>query len=358
MRKIPLLCTLLLLAALHTPCALADITMRANTSALMGTPAPVDPADIAALDDYMAQLAILSQKDERIAKVTYAESTLRARGCGPVSMSNAVIGCLEVRDEATAVAMVKELTRLLVPRYRRGKAYLHPSLLGDALNRRSRSEEAEEFPAMAAVTASFPGAVCFSEGEIDRQRLLSAAKAGRSMIFAGRTVLNGDWSGIVSLVRALHEAGRDDILLYLGMCDAGKKTHYTPLRSGDSGHYLSLCVPVGAFWNEGALYVLDSLPRGIQGEEVSSESVYHVRYPFVEGRATNDIRFRAVFTAARVSTRVIRLCLIPEAQQALGEALSLGADEAEALHIEQMRPLVLFGGCSLLINTRGIEAAK
>ena len=60
----------------------------------------------------------------------------------------------------------------------------------------------------------------------------------------------------------------------------------------------------------------------------------------------------------RVNTRVIRLCLIPEAQQALDEALALGADEAQALHVEQMRPLILFGACSMLVNTRGIDLVK
>lgn len=319
-------------------------------AALLILPAAALPE---APDAYMARLAIQSQKSECFAEVVYAGSTLNARGCGPVSVSNAVIGCLGVQDEALAVEMVRELTRLLVPRARRGKAYLNLSLLGDAVTREARLAQAEAFPAMAAVMSDFGGETCVYPGEIDQERLLAAAVSGERAIFVGQTAVQENWAYIVSLVRALHEAGRDDVMIYLARCDAGKKRHTTPLRSGDSGHYLSLCLPVGAFWNEGALYVLDSLPRAIGGEEASSESVYHVRYPFVTGSTVNDIRFREVFTAARVSTTVIRLSLTPQALGALEEALAAGADETQALHVQQLSPLVLFGSCSMLINTQG-----
>ena len=329
-----LLCALLLLTVLLSPCALADT---------------------AALDDYMARLAILAQRDERLLDVTYAESSLKERGCGPMSMTNAVVGCLGVQDEAQAVNMAREMTQLLVPRERRGKGYMHISLLEDALDREARLAQKDAFPTMAAVVSGFPGNISYSDQKINESRLKAAAGLGITKLFIGRAIIQENWGYIISLVRMLHEAGRDDIVLYLAQCDAGKKRHSTPLRSGDSGHYLSLAVPVGAFWSEGAIYVLDSLPRAIQGEEVSSESVYHVRYPFVDQNTINDKRFRSVFCASRVSPTVIRLSLTQEQRNLLAQAQSAGADEAQALLEKQMSPLVLFGGCTLLVNTGGIE---
>ena len=328
-----LLCALLLLTVLLSPSALADT---------------------AALDDYMARLAILAQRDERLADVVYAESTLKERGCGPMSVTNAVVGCLGVQDEAQAVSMAREMAQLLVPWERRGRGYMHFSLLELALDPEARQAQKEAFPIMAAVMGSFPGVVSYTDGKINERRLKAAARLGKTKLFIGRAYIQENWAYIISLVRMLHEAGRDDIVLYLAQCDAGKKNHGTPLRSGVSGHYLSLAVPVGALWNDGSLYVLDSLPRAIQGEEVSSESVYHVSYPFVDQNTTNDKRFRSVFCASRVSPTVIRLSPTQEARSMLAQAHAAGADETQAQLERQMMPLFLFGGCTLLVNTEGI----
>ena len=354
MPKKPLLCTLLLLAVLLAPCAMADVAVTADTDAWMDAAAPMDSMNIPALDDYMARLAILAQRDERLAGVVYAESTLKERGCGPMSVTNAVVGCLGVQDEAQAVSMAQEMTQLLVRRERRGRGYMHISLLESALDPEARQAQKEDFPTMAAVMGSFPGVVSYTDGKINERRLKAAARLGKTKLFIGRAYIQENWDYIISLVRMLHEAGRDDIVLYLAQCDAGKKRHGTPLRYGDSGHYLSLAVPVGALWNDGLLYVLDSLPRAIQGEEVSSESVYHVRYPFVDQNTVNDKRFRSVFCASRVSPTVIRLSPTQEERSRLAQAHAAGADETQAQLERQMTPLFLFGGCTLLVNTGGI----
>ena len=51
MPKKPLLCTLLLLAVLLAPCAMADVAVTADTDAWMDAAASMDSMDILALDD-------------------------------------------------------------------------------------------------------------------------------------------------------------------------------------------------------------------------------------------------------------------------------------------------------------------
>ena len=152
----------------------------------------------------------------------------------------------------------------------------------------------------------------------------------------------------MALLMALHGMGMDDATLCLACAGAGTEASGAPLRSGKSGHYLTVLFHVGTFAESGTVYVLDSLPRALAGEPYTpygTADEMHTQYGFVQ-----DSAFNRNFTAARISPTVIRLSLT---QNAL-EALRAEPEEtALARRARLMKPLILFGPCVMMLSLPG-----
>lgn len=83
---------------------------------------------------------------------------------------------------------------------------------------------------------------------------------GAQTLIVGRMNVYPDWTEAVQLLMGLHERGIDEATLCLACIGAGTKCSGAPLRTGQSGHYLTVFFHVGSFAEDGTVYVLDSLP--------------------------------------------------------------------------------------------------
>lgn len=339
-RRLLSLCLLLLCAATG---ALAEETYM---------PALTNPVDQA-----IQQLAILSQQDAVFDGVPYDSGRLTDRGCGPVSLSNAIIASFGVTDKETAVGIVMETMEILTPdgdwARRRINLTSQPRLFDAQLL------ASGEYPNLSASVGAYAGAIYPDIEEYTAEEtLVRVDQAARPSVLTSRVYVNSSWDTVVRILLELHSRGLDDATLCVARGDAGTKRSYMPLRSGKSGHYLTLMFHVGSFIESGAVYVLDSLPRAIAGEEFGSTLLCHSQYPFVNDNPKNAFNTR--YTASRISPSVIKLSYTPDvllqmqalqATPAASEAARLDAlVEARA---RQLYPLVLYGSCTMFISLPG-----
>ena len=301
------------------------------------------------MDGRMQRLSVLSQRDEAIGELAYHTATVQRRGCMPVSIVNALIASFGVTDRETAIGLVQETLSLLVPRGSRGKAPVDLLGLSALLDPALRAEEREAYPNLAKTVGAYPGDVRVTQARLSAREVLKQLDGAQTpLMLVSRMAVYPDWTEAVALLMALHGMGMDDATLCLACMGAGTEASGAPLRSGRSGHYLTVFFHVGTFAESGTVYVLDSLPRALADEPFTpygAANEMHAQYGFVQ-----DSAFNRNFTAARVSPTVIRLSLT---QTAL-EALRAEPEEtASARRVRLMKPLILFGPGVMMLSLPG-----
>lgn len=298
------------------------------------------------VDAQMAQLGIITQRAESIAKIKYNEGTVHKSGCMPVSLANGIAASFGVTDPETTEGLVRELITMLVPRWLKGKTGIELQDMPDVLNPALRMSEEETYPYLAKTVGAYPGDLIFMEKRMNAREALEHIDAAQApFMLAGRMYLYPDWTEAVQIIMGLHERGMDDVTLCFACLGTGKKGSAAPLRLGSSGHYLSVFIHVGAFMENGAVYVLDSIPRALRDETISAGGDLREYYAFARERPTR--KFNVRFYATRVSTTIIRLSLRPE----MMETVYAGPEETELeRRVELMSFLPLYGYSVAMIS--------
>lgn len=294
-------------------------------------------AENAPMDAWMRNLSVMSQRDDAVAELAYNTATVQRRGCMTVSLANGMITTFGVTDPETAAGLVRETIALLVPRHLRGKAPIDLPGLPDLLDPALRAGEREAYPNLAKTVGAYRGGVRYLGGLLRTQEVLCGLDGTQTLI-VGRMNVYPDWTEAVQLLMGLHERGMDEAMLCLACIGAGTKCSGAPLRTGQSGHYLTVFFHVGSFAEDGTVYVLDSLPRALEGEPYGLTCEVHTRYPFVDDSPANG--FSRNYRAVRISPTVIRLSFTQEAL----DVLHAEPEETElAQRVKLMKPLILFG---------------
>lgn len=262
------------------------------------------------VDRYVQRLCIMSQRDAAFEGIAYNNGYLSARGCQPVSIANALIAVLGVEDEEAGADIVKETAQLLVhPKYA-GKTRVDLSRLALLLDVQARAQETQAYPQLARVIGAYPGEILISEETIDEAALREyIEETDGAFVLTGQMSVDPEWTTMLNVIASLDEMGMDDARVCLANVGAGRASTGTPLGLGDSGHYLTVLIHVGMFMAQGRVYVLDSLPRAIEGEASGYTEVLRSPYPFAERKNA----FTDRFDAGRISETVIRLSLHDEA---------------------------------------------
>lgn len=283
------------------------------------------------LDQRIQALCVMSQRDEAFEGFPYNDGLLTIRGCMPVSIANSVIASFGVTDRETAVEIVKETANLLVFPKARGKGRVELTYLPSYLSPEERAQQADEFPNMAGTVGAYTGEVRLLDGTMDaavvKEQLETMQAPG---MLVGRMTVYPDWSEMIRLMETLEKLGHREATICITHAGAGTESSKAPLRSGDGGHYITLFAHVGTFVEEGRIYVLDSLPRAIAGEESGYTMVLRRPYPFWQEYTD----FRKIFDAKRISPTVIRLSVLDKEEWTLAD---------ETGKAERMNHLIAFG---------------
>ncbi len=308
----------------------------------------VSPVRASSYDRAAASLAFIAQKDAPVASIPYNNLSFGVAGCGPASITNALIAVFGVTDPATAHAMAPEVLHLLSHGRDYKEAMVNISWFNRLFDPSMLANERDGSPVLSSLLMQRSGGLVLSDAPLHAEEMAEAARPlAPGAILTGRVTVRESWRELVSLMYALHEAGRDDARVTLAFAGVGKSDNGTPLRSGKGGHYLSVMLHVGSFFEDGSVYVIDSLPRALAGEPFGEGEPYAVAYGFTLDRASTP--FNQTYDAARVRREVIRLSLSPEAQARLDSCPPDG-EARITLHSELLAPLVLFGPCLLFVT--------
>ncbi|MBQ7887006.1 MAG: hypothetical protein IJ313_08955 [Clostridia bacterium] len=295
------------------------------------TPQLTDPQDQAA-----QRLGVMSQRDGAFEGLRYNGGYLTARGCQPVSVTNALIAALGVEDRQAAIALVKEAAEVLVIERARGTGRMELSRMQTLLSRQDRMAQAQDYPQLAAAVGGYAGEITVLEGQLDATAACEYFMQRPSGMLVGRMTVHPDWTALLEIVQRLHEMGMDGATLCLASVSAGTEPSGTPFGSGKGGHYLTLMMHVDTFAQQGRMYVLDSLPRALAGEESGYTCALRSPYPF----SKEKMGFAKAFDAGRISETVIRLTPADEA------AWQSASVEQRA---KMLAPLILYGPGVLMI---------
>ena len=324
---------------------------------LQPLPELTDPFDL-----YMRDLAVISQQEEAVYLFPYRGSCLNNCGCGPVCVANGIIASLGVTDREDAYQIVFETTKLMVPDGMYKRDHISINLIDRLMDKAQREATKERHPALGKYVAGFPGSIAAGNDTLDGQVVSELLRSGQMPdVLIGRAYVQNSWYEIARIMDALYEAGCKDATLCLSYAGAGKSDSHAPLRSGANGHYVSLLLHAQTLYESGALYVLDSLPRALEGEFFSRDFEYHVQYRFLEDGP--DDAFNRIYAPSRISATVIKLGLGESAHSALKAASAQSyATEDErrnalvALHTQHLDPIELTGRCvvTIALNRDGL----
>ena len=202
----------------------------------------------------------------------------------------------------------------------------------------ARTASWDTYPALNGLLDQWPGTILWAE-----PTALEDQTAGlRPLLLMADNLPMSDLGDLVRTADRLHAQGEDDALLVLGRVAVGALSSGVPLSYGNSGHFMTLLLPVGEFARSGTLYTVDSLPRSLGPEE---DERYSARYTFAVDHwsAYQALkRFHQTWEAQRVNDNVLRMQLTEEAAQALA-AYQSGAGEDP--RPSQIRQLGLYGKC-------------
>lgn len=293
------------------------------------------------IDQMVQRMAVMSQRDEAFEGVPYDGGLLTQRGCLPVSMANSVIAAFNITNREAAAGVVTETARVLVDPRKRGKVRAELRYLPTLLSVQDRAEQAEKFPALGEAIGAYAGDIVLLDGQLSAEATKEAIAAlGERYTLVGRQSVHPDWTEMVKIVSALHEMGLKDARVVIAHVGAGTEASGAPLRSGNGGHYVTLLLHVGTFMEEGRVYLLDSLPRAIEGEESGYTMILRKPYPYTQGYS----KMGELFASSRISPTVIRLSLMDAAPWQAADAKG----KADIL-----KPLIVFGPGVVMISVDG-----
>lgn len=288
----------------------------------------------------LEKLDILSQRDPRLQeeKYYYQDMYFRIGGCKPASVTNALLALLGDED-TDAPQLLLELKRGLVYSSQDKKATIDIYRLPGYL-RNPRKEAAEVKGMLKNVSAIVT---------LDaREDNVSPAMIASQMIsddcphplIIREINLEQNWQWLVELSAQLCKWGYPDARL--AFCAAGVGTEDTsaPLRSGSSGHYVAMYFQAEEFYREGTLYLLDSLPRAMEGDIYGLFEQYPSQYAFV---AEKWHPFNEIYDATRITDPVLQFSLKPAVLQELSSTDAKNDTARKAMLRKQAEGLNLFG---------------
>ncbi|MGN1367652.1 MAG: hypothetical protein ACI4WX_02200 [Aristaeellaceae bacterium] len=287
----------------------------------------------------LAQLDIISQRDPRLQeeKYFYQDMVFRIAGCKPASVTNALVALLGT-PETDVPRLLLELRRGLTYDANDKKAAIELWRLPDQL-RRPR-ESAVQLRQMLAPVTSIVLLDAAQKSLLPADLVAAyAADENAHPLFLREMTVDRNWAWLAELSAELCRQGHPDARFVLCAASAGTDESGAPLRSGSSGHYISMYFTAGEFHQDGTMYLLDSLPRALEGDIYGYFEHYPSRYPFVyETRKP----FAQHYSATRIIDPVLQFTLNDRELALLHSLSPAGGDARIALQARQCETLTLF----------------
>lgn len=276
---------------------------------------------------------------------------LAVRGCGPVSVANAMLATFGVSDQEVTDVFLKEALNLIAD-YHSAKNH------GITINNIEAFVELDEeaYPTIYAYKQAMAPNSCFSDQNLNAAEL---QKALEPMIGTGDGAISfsklstNEWITVARLCHWLSGIGKDDAIITLSVICGGTESTGTPFCDDADGHYMTLLVHVGEYMQRGSVYLIDSLPRAIAGEAYKN-SIYWRQYYFASSLSHN-LSFRRTYGIHRIQQTVIKMELLEKHREGLAGLTGEALIEQEAALLKEIKT---YGVGLLMVFVQGEESGE
>lgn len=260
----------------------------------------------------MADLAVITQTDPRFAwenDYRSAGRSLISYGARACSMTNALIAAFGVTDQDQAAALLRESLVYTASHHTPWNNPVDPNSF--ALLHRTT---AEEYPLLTELRSRY-ALISWQNGVMHGDFLQTQAAPSledrTSLLLMGRGYVTGaQVIDFAELARWFSEQGRPDALVILCMVNTSNGKLPAPFGLPEAEHFATVVFPADEFAAEGACYLMDSLPRGLNTVEQQAMSAYAC-YPLVMGDEFAAVRDS--FDVTRLQQGLLRLSLRQDA---------------------------------------------
>ncbi len=255
-----------------------------------------------------SELATISQFDEAFDsfRYDYWGTSFKYTGCGPASVTNALIASLGITDADVASSLTLDILHVLT-HYSETEPLVFSRIQWLALPEKRRVLDTAN-----GVLNHWGGTIRFSDSTLSAHDVLTAASDASSTLLIGSVIAGNRWQFLCETAHSLYNSGHSSASICIAMLAAGTSSSGAPFQSGDAGHYVTLYVPVRSFCEEGTVYLIDSLPRALSGEEFNpDDAAAAFRHPYLfnpmSTRSYIVQEFRDRCTVERVSLTMLRI---------------------------------------------------
>ena len=257
------------------------------------------------LDAYLTQCLMLSQNDQRWKELAYKYKgyPISGNGCGPSSLTNLLIAAFGITDPNVVAGLYKEVASLsenyglswmngyfLDPNNKKYRKYAE-------LNNLVNGHHSKFVPISKKNDNEFITKYNFEQGT-------PVFMFGRYS-FSQKKHQNTDaWNNenVRNLVNNLYNQGVNADL-YFGGVAVGTENLKFPFRGGAGGHYVTVAINTNEFCEQGTIYLIDSYPKNLEGEDE-----FKKKYAFVEKPGIFR-QFNETYNVERRSDNVLKIQL-------------------------------------------------
>lgn len=296
----------------------------------------------------VSDLAILSQWDERFYsnEYRYNNNYFRFGGCGPSSIANGLIASLGVTDQDLAAGILLDVMNLLTNSTPATRAIQAAAINVLDFDGAIPEDFSARYPSLSAALNDFGGKCVPVSGFMDAAKLkeLLPWYIGRPTMYLSSLERTHLWENLCAMSEILMNMGLDEAAIVVHYTGAGTASTNGPFRSGTAGHYLSLCIRVKDFCENGVFYVLDSFPRALEGEAYGPDTPFGVAYDFVGRQSRASLAsFNELFEVTRIQPTILQVQPRGEALAAANFAARVGAYVINSLLPYLKQNVVFFG---------------
>lgn len=316
------------------------------------------------IEGYLSNVSVINQREERFQTrdYRYMSHYFGENGCGPASISNALLALFNVTDSDTAFTFTEEVMRLVCDFHDKDNVATIDSLVLLDLDLKSYlKDKKEKYPVLYNLVSNYSGDIMYLNSRLTNDKLiehLESDNSNDSYTYMYKFSMQDKWDYIIDIVNTLYKYEKYDTNLIFARIASGTRGTNAPFRSGDGGHYVTFAINVKDFYENGTIYMLDSLARALENEKIGEGSRYKKYYDFVTNKNTFK-EFNDIYNVTRVSDNVLKIGLT---ETKLATVHNLLVSDANSLlddyRMMLLEPFITYGTGMTFLTIPGEENVK
>ncbi len=249
------------------------------------------------IDEALSCSGVKSQKDKvwkdwGYSRTSNRMTTIGDGGCSPLSITNALSLAFGIDNKEFITELLEDIITLK-PRY------------DDMNNYLLKNNYNKELRYLNQIVNGIDGKIYNGGGSIDS--LITVAKRLNELdndyVFGVVSFKPDNYSKIIKLIHQIYIVNPDANIIFYNMTGGCLELERPFGSISNHGHYVTLFINAREFVENNCIYLIDSLPRNLKGEQK-----YNANYCFVERPLWGKLKkFNETFIVTRVNPDILKI---------------------------------------------------